>query len=141
MDFLLAKLPPVIVLRNKISTHQPTRHRIYADSSHPTPDTSLSNTDCKLPSTADSTFESALIGGIRQTVRVNVSTYLPTAVGRLSFLRLVGRFVVKIGMCVLSISIRFFRFYNRKDTGSIMKRIHSYLYTHLFMFSLNNNYK
>ena len=51
----------------------------------------------------DSTFESALIGGIRPTVGLNFSTHLPTAVGRLSLRRLVGRCVLKIGRCVLSI--------------------------------------
>ena len=61
-----------------------------------TPDTSLSNADCRLASASDSTFESALIGGIRPTVDVNFSTHLPTAVGRLSLRRLVGRCVVKI---------------------------------------------
>ena len=88
---------------NKTSTHQPTRHRIYVDSSQPTPNTSLSNLDCRLASTADSTFESALIGGIKPTVGPNFRTHLPTAVGRLSLCRLVGRCVLKIGRCVLSI--------------------------------------
>ena len=86
------------------STHQPTRHRIYADSSQPTPDASLFNADCRLASTADSTFESALIGGIRPTVGPNLRTHLPTAVGRLSLRRLVGRCVLKIGCSVLSIT-------------------------------------
>ena len=104
-------------------------------SAHSPSDTSLSNADCKLAATADSTFESALIGGIRPTVRVNVSTHLPTEFMQTS------RCVLKICMCLLSISFRFYRFYNRKDTGSIMKRNHSYLYTLLFMLSLNNNYK
>ena len=103
LAFLLAKLPPTIVLWIKTSTHQSTRHRIYADSSQPTPNTSLSNADCKLATTADSTFESALIGGIRPTVDVNFSTHLPTAVGRLSLRRQVGRCVLKIGRCVLKI--------------------------------------
>ena len=89
----------------KTSTHQPTRHRIYADSSQPTPDTSLSNADCRLASTADSTFESALIGGIRPSVGLNFRTHLPTAVCQLSLHRLVGRCVLNIGRRVLSISL------------------------------------
>jgi len=84
-------------------TLQPTRHRIYADSSQPTPDASLCNADCRLASTADSTFQSALIGGIRPTVSPNLRTHLPTAVGRQSLRRLVGRCVLKIGRCVPSI--------------------------------------
>ena len=60
----------------------------------------LTNADWGLAPTADSIFESALVDGIMPNVGVNFSTHLPTAVGRLSLRRLVGRCVLKIGRCV-----------------------------------------
>jgi len=68
----------------KTSTHQLTHHWIYADSSQPTLDTPLFNNNCRLASTADSTFELALVGRIRSTIGLNFSTQLPTAASQLS---------------------------------------------------------
>ena len=67
----------------KACTHQPTRHGIYVCGAKLSPDTSLSNADCGLTPTADSTFESALIGAITPTVGVKLRTHQSTAVGRL----------------------------------------------------------
>ena len=54
---------------------------VMKKSAQPTPDTSLSNVDCKLASTADSTFESALIGGINADRRRKIQ-HKPTDCSR-----------------------------------------------------------
>ena len=65
----------------KTSTHQPTRYRIYADSSQPIPDAFLSNANYRLASTADSKFESVLIGRIKADC-LRKFPHTPTACSR-----------------------------------------------------------
>jgi len=68
-----------VMLWQKSYIHQPTHHRICASSTNLSLDTSLSNTNCGLAPTTNSTFKSMLVCIRRPTDSVQLHTHQLTA--------------------------------------------------------------